>query len=85
MVKNTPFTCPKLCSATPGKRLPLCQMADLLRESVLPSRDFGEACFFPCRVGNDLQRKQVKKCMAIVHHYIIIIAYDIRALTLFPC
>ena len=56
---DAPFRCPKLCSATRDGSPPLCEMADLLRESVMPSAHFGDAGFFPCRVGSDTQRRQV--------------------------
>jgi hypothetical protein len=55
---DSPFRCPKLCSLSNDERR--CLMPDLLRESIMPSQDFGDAGSFPCRVGSETQRKQVK-------------------------
>jgi hypothetical protein len=55
-----PWKCPNMCKPSLNPLVaPYCQMADLLRENIMPSKHFGDAGMFPCRVGNDLQRSQV--------------------------
>mmetsp|Transcript_17706 Transcript_17706/g.20883 ORF Transcript_17706/g.20883 Transcript_17706/m.20883 type:complete len:304 (-) Transcript_17706:162-1073(-) len=55
-----PWVCPLMCKPSLNPNVaPYCQMADLLREDIMPSKHFGDAGMFPCRVGNDLQRSQI--------------------------